>query len=293
MVSITKKKVNGKEYYYLTYSYRKSNKVKNISKAIGKEIPESQELERIKEEFNYEIFQKLWMSTINKITKQHQEKFNALPKPIQLKDLRTFGVRFTHNTNKIEGSTLTLSEVANVVDEPEIPINKPANDIIETKSHMSVYDEMITSNRKIDLDLILGWHEKIFRLTKPEIAGIIRKYPIQISRSKFVPPMGGIEYLLEDLLNWYNDHKDKRHPVYLACYMHFEFVSIHPYGDGNGRMCRILMNYILFKNKAPMFDIAYEIRQSYYNTLENANLKDDRMIFLGWFCKKYIEANKK
>ena len=35
--------------------------------------------------------------------------------------------------------------------------------------------------------------------------------------------------------------------------MHFRFVSIHPFGDGNGRMCRILMNYILFKNKYPMF----------------------------------------
>jgi len=293
MVSITKKKVGGKEYYYLTYSYRKNNKVNNISKAIGKDLPESQELELIKEEFNYEIFQKLWLPTINNISKKHQEAFNALPRPIQLKDLRTFGVRFTHNTNKIEGSTLSLDEVANVIDEPEIPINRPSNDIIETKSHMSVYNEMITSNRKIDLDLILDWHEQIFTLTKPEIAGIIRQYPIQISRSKYVPPMGGIEQLLDDLLNWYNEFKDKRHPVYLAYYMHFEFVSIHPYGDGNGRMCRILMNYILFKNKTPMFDIVYEIRQSYYNALENANLKQDRMIFLGWFCKRYIEANKK
>ena len=292
MVSIAKKKVGGREYHYLSYSYRENNKVNNISKAIGRVIPESQELYRMKEEFNYRVFQKQWMPTINKITKKHQELFDALPKPIQLKDLRTFGVRFTHNTNKIEGSTLTLGEVVNVVDEPEIPVNKPANEIIETKSHMSVYDEMITSNRDIDLNLILDWHRKFFELTKPEIAGIIRKYSIQISRSKYVPPMGGIEYLMDDLLNWYNEYKNKRHPVYLAYYMHFEFISIHPFGDGNGRMGRILMNYILFKNKSPMFDIIYEIRQSYYNALEKANLKEDRMIFLGWFCKRYIEANK-
>jgi len=293
MVNIITKKVSGKEYYYLSYSYRENNKVNNISKAIGKDLPEYEELARIKESFCYDIFKKVWMPKIEKITKKYREQFDSLPKPIQVKDLRTFGVRFTHNTNRIEGSTLTLREVAVVVDEPNIPINKPANDIIEAKSHMSVYEEMITNNRDVDWELILDWHEKIFELTKPEIAGIIRQYPIQISRSKYVPPMGGIEYLLDDLLNWFNENKDKLHPVYLACMMHFRFVSIHPFGDGNGRMCRILMNSILFKNKYPMFDIEYKIRQSYYNALENTNLKEDDMIFIGWFCKRYIKANEK
>lgn len=41
-----------------------------------------------------------------------------------------------------------------------------------------------------------------------------------------------------------------------------------------------------------MFDIEYKIRQSYYNALENANLKEDDMIFIDWFCKKYIKANE-
>lgn len=293
MVNIIKKKVSGKEYYYLSYSYRENNKVNNISKAIGKDFPEYEELARIKESFCYDIFKKVWMPKIEKMTKKYRERFDLLPKPIQLKDLRTFGVRFTHNTNRIEGSTLTLREVAVVVDEPNIPINKPANDIIEAKSHMSVYEEMITNNRDVDWELILDWHEKIFELTKPEIAGIIRQYSIQISRSKYVPPMGGVEYLLDNFLNWFNENKDKLHPVYLACMMHFRFVSIHPFGDGNGRICRILMNYILFNNKYPMFDIEYKIRQSYYNALENANLKEDDMIFIGWFCKRYIKANEK
>lgn len=293
MVNIIKKKVSGKEYYYLSYSYRENNKVNNISKAIGKDLPEYEELARIKESFCYDIFQKVWMPKIEIITKKYHEQFDSLPKPIQVKDLRTFGVRFTHNTNRIEGSTLTLREVAVVVDEPNIPINKATNDIIEAKSHMSVYEDMITINRNIDWELVLDWHEKIFELTKPEIAGITRQYPIQISRSKYVPPMGGVENLLDDLLNWYNENKDKLHSVYLACMMHFRFVSIHPFGDGNGRICRILMNYILFKNKSPMFDIEYKIRQRYYNALENANLKEDDMIFIGWFCKEYIKANEK
>lgn len=293
MVNVVKKKIRGKEYYYLSYSYRENTKVNNISKAIGKELPEYEKLAPIKEEFCYEIFQKLWMPIIEKMTKNYRERFNSLPRPIQVKDLRAFGVRFTHNTNRIEGSTLTLNEVALVIDEPNVPIKKPTHYIIEAKSHMSVYEEMIMTKKEIDWELLLDWHDKIFELTKPEIAGIIRQYPVQISRSKYVPPMAGVEYLLDELLKWYNDNKNKLHPVFLACMMHYRFVSIHPFGDGNGRMCRILMNYILFKNKYPMFDIEYKIRQSYYNALENANLKEDDMIFIGWFCKRYTKANEK
>lgn len=42
-----------------------------------------------------------------------------------------------------------------------------------------------------------------------------------------------------------------------------------------------------------MFDIEYKMRQSYYNSLENANLKEDDMIFIRWFFKNFIKANKR
>jgi len=293
MAKIISRMVNGKQYHYLSYSYREGAKVLHIEKYLGNRIAEYEELAIIQEDFSYEIFKKLWMPTIEEMTKKYCERFDSIPKPMQVKNLRIFGIRFTHNTNRIEGSTLTLRDVGLIIEDNITPSNKPANDIIEAKSHMSTYEEMIISNREIDWELILDWHEKIFELTKPEIAGIIRQYPIQISRSKYVPPMGGIEVLLDDLLEWYKENKEKLHPVFLACMMHFRFVSIHPFGDGNGRMCRILMNYILFKNKYPMFDIEYKIRQSYYNALENANLKEDDMAFIGWFCKRYIKANEK
>ena len=75
--------------------------------------------------------------------------------------------------------------------------------------------------------------------------------------------------------------------------MHFRFVSIHPFYDGNGRMTRLLTNYILFKNNYPMFNIEPNIRKSYYSTLEACNLKNDEMHFVNWFFKNYIEAIKR
>jgi len=293
MVQIINREVKGKKYYYLYHSYREGIKVRHIEKYLGKTLPDYEELALIKDNFNYEIFEKLWLSVIEQMKENFRKQFNSIPQPIQVKDLRNFGVRFTHNTNRIEGSSLTLKDVALIVEDNITPKNKPINDIIEAKSHMSVYEVMINSERQIDWELLLDWHEKIFELTKPEIAGIIRRYPVQIIRSKFVPPIAGIEELLDDLLKWYKENKNKLNPVYLACLMHFRFVSIHPFGDGNGRMCRILMNYILYKNKYPMFDIEYKVRQSYYNALENANLKEDEMVFIHWFFSRYLKANNK
>ena len=292
MVSIIIREVNGKKKYYLSHSYRKKNKILHIEKFLGNQKPNYEELSNnIKEEFNYEVFEKRWLSNVKQIISNFQKDFNSRPKPIQIKDLRTFGVRFTHNTNRIEGSTLKLRDVSLIIEDDITPKNKIASDVIEAKSHMNVYEEMITCNKEVSLNLLLHWHKKIFELTKPNIAGLFRNYPIQISRSKYVPPIGGVKELLSDLLDWYRVNKEKLHPIYLACYMHYHFVSIHPFGDGNGRMCRILMNYILFQNKCPMFDIEYKIRNSYYNALEKSNLKEDTLIFIQWFMSRYIKSN--
>ena len=54
-----------------------------------------------------------------------------------------------------------------------------------------------------------------------------------------------------------------------------------------------MMNFVLNKYKYPMLDIPYENRNSYYNALERAQIKDNESIFVQWFIKKYINENKK
>ena len=295
MVSIITRKVSGKEYYYLSYSYRKDDKTLHKEKYIGPKLPSEEKLGKIREEFLYEIIKEKWLPIVNQICVNYREEFNSLPDSIQVKDLKNFGVRFTHNTNKIEGSNLSYRDVSSIIEHDFSPKNKPASDIIEAKAHMNVYEDMIECTEELSCDLLLKWHKKLFQLTKQDIAGKIREYRVEISASKYVPPAGGvlIEDLLKDLFFWYSKNKDIIHPVIIACFMHYQFVSIHPFGDGNGRISRVLMNYILFKNKYPMFDIDFSTRQGYFNALERANLNNDKMIFINWFFKNYIKANNK
>jgi len=293
MVSIGKKNVYGKSYFYLRYSYRQENEVKFIEKEIGKEIPEN--LEDIKEEFIKEIVNKRWVHLIEQIKERYILKLNELSDLLKVGHLRDFGIRFTFHSNKIEGSTLTLREVALLVNEPNVPINKPTADVIEAKLHMQIYESIINSSfdSELSIEVVKNWHRTLFSLHSNgnNFAGLIRKGRIFISGSNFVPPLGGIvcETLIDELFKWYNKNKDSMHPVLLACLMHFRFVSIHPFDDGNGRITRLIMNYILFKNNYPMFDIPYSIRKSYYNALEDGNLKEDDMFFVGWFFRNYLK----
>lgn len=155
---------------------------------------------------------------------------------------------YQYHSNKIEGSTLTLREVALAVNEPNVPINKPTYHIIKANLHMKIYDNIITSRTPIYLSMetVKDWHSILFSLypLRNNFAGLIRQGRIYIVGSNFVPPPGGIacERLIDELFEWFNKNKDSMHPVLLACLMHFYLVSIHPFEDGNGRMSRLIMN---------------------------------------------------
>ncbi len=99
--------------------------------------------------------------------------------------------------------------------------------------------------------------------------------------------------MLTEFFQWYNKHKNRLHAVELAAIAHLKFVTIHPFGDGNGRISRLIMNFILYKKKYPMIDIPYLGRNSYHNALERSQVKGDGRIFLQWLIKRYIKEHKR
>ena len=102
-----------------------------------------------------------------------------------------------------------------------------------------------------------------------------------------------INLMLRDFFRWYNKNKGKLHPVELAALVHLRFVTIHPFGDGNGRLSRLMMNFVLNKYGYPMLDITYENRSSYYNSLERSQIKNNEHIFAQWFFKKYKKEHER
>ena len=144
------------------------------------------------------------------------------------------------------------------------------------------------------MHVILDRQWNLFNKNKPDIAGKIRQYQVRIGGSKFMPPSPVEVYpMLTEFFKWYRMNKDKLHPIEFAALAHLRFVTVHPFGDGNGRITRLVMNFALNRKKYPMFDITYEGRNSYYNALERSQVKKDEKIFLQWFVKRYIKEYKR
>lgn len=292
MVSIKKKTVKDQTYYYLEHSIRDGKKVQKKEIYLGRKIPSN--IEEIKENLLDGIYREKWYSDVDRIKKNYTKNQKGLPKSIQEKELESFAIDFTYDTQRIEGSTLTRRETADLLERGIAPKNKPMRDAHEAQAHRDLFFEILKSKKELSLHEITEWHWKLFNKTKPDIAGKLRTYQVGIGQSKFMPPSPVEVYpMLTEFFKWYNKNKNNLHPAELAALAHLRFVTIHPFGDGNGRISRLIMNFVLNRKKYPMFDIPYEGRSGYYNSLERSQVKKEDRIFLQWFVKKYIKEHKR
>ncbi len=269
-----------KNLYYLGNSFRKSGKVTYRERYLGKNIPTN--IETIKENFlrkcmGEELFQKL-----NQIKKDFKQNWNKLPESIKKKELINLSIKFTYNTNAIEGSTITLDETEDLI-KNKISPNKSLNDVKETIIHSKVFLKAI-NEKNINLKTIIKWHKELFLETKPDIAGEIRDYLVKVGNYR-APDWQDLKFLLKDFFTWLNKNKNM-HPIELSARAHYKFEKIHPFGDGNGRIGRLIIAHILWKDKYPILTINYKKRKSYYKALANEENK-----FLQYFIRRYLKDN--
>ena len=287
MVSIIKQRVESRVYYYLTHH----NNTRIKRRYLGKKIPH--DIEERKKAFLLEFYREDWHPVLERIQKRFNENRKKMPPSAIEKELEDFAITFTYHTQKIEGSSLTRLDTERLLRDGITPRNRPRSEMIETELAEEVFFEMLKHKKVICLDTIRYWHARMFNRTKIDLAGQIRDYDVYVrgSRTKF-PPGEGVNLLLRGFFAWYCRTKNKTNPVELAALAHLKFESIHPFGDGNGRIGRLVMNCILDENRYPMLNIQYAQRYRYYKALERSNTSNDETVFLQWFMKTYISANK-
>ncbi len=290
MVTVRKRLVGTRQYFYLHHTLRTAGGFEAREKYLGAKLPHN--IEEVKREFLEEILRERWHPLLDAIRANNARELRAMPRSVIEKNARYFAVRFTYDTNRIEGSSLTYRETADLLERGLSPRSRPIGDIKETEAHDRVFREVLAYDKDLSLQIILQWHKELFAETKPAYAGRIRAHQVWISGSRFTPPSPVEVYpLLREFFRWYDRSKKSLHPVELAAAVHLRFVTIHPFYDGNGRVSRLLMNFVLKKHGFPLLDIPYGDRASYYHALERSQAKNSDIVFVQWLIKRYLKEN--
>lgn len=186
-------------------------------------------------------------------------------------------LRWTYNSNAIEGNTLTLKETKVALEGITIG-GKSLREHFEVINHRDaiLYVEKLVQEKLPFTEWeIKNLHQLILKNIDNDNAGKYRTINVIISGAKHNPPDHlHIAQEMEDLLKWYNSEVNI-HPVEKAARLHADFVKIHPFIDGNGRTSRLLMNLELMKSGFPPAVLPVEKRLAYYESLDIAHTKND------------------
>ena len=204
-------------------------------------------------------------------------------------------VEWTYNSNAIEGNTLTLSETKVVLEGITIG-GKSMVEHLETINHREAIlfvEELISNKEPLSEWNIKKIHALILKEIDNNNAGKYRTENVVISGANHIPAKHyEVGYLMQKLIAEYqNDWKDY-HPIVRATLLHGEFVKIHPFIDGNGRVSRLLLNFELMKSGYTPIIIKNEARAKYYDVLDLAHTTMNYEPFIKLVSNLVVESEK-
>ena len=194
-------------------------------------------------------------------------------------------IKSIHASLKIEANSLSLGQVRDVINGKTVLGEQ--REIQEVKNAYAAYELLSEINPYSITDL-------------KKIHGIMTKYVVEESGEfrrgdegvfqgeqcifmapspKFVPE------LMEDLFRWMKESVDTVHPLILSSVFHYEFVFIHPFSDGNGRMARLWHTILLSKWK-PMFEYIplesqiEKFQEEYYDAIAKCHVEGESTTFI-------------
>jgi Fic family protein len=228
------------------------------------------------------------------------EEWQSL-QPLSVDDQRRldqkFMLEFNYNSNRIEGNTLTYGQTKLLFMFGETSGDAKLRDYEEMKAH-NVGLEMIKreagdGERPLTEQFIRELNRTIlvedFYKTQRSETGDTTRYEIKVGQYKTRPnsvitATGEMfDYaspeetpaLMTDLTDWYNEEERKGEltPIELATLFHYRYIRIHPFEDGNGRIARLLVNYILMRHGYPMIVVRNDDKENYLNVLHRCDVE--------------------
>ena len=234
---------------------------------------------------------------IEKVTVLTEELRQLLPMKAEYQQRldKKFRLEFNYNSNHLEGNTLTYGETELLLIFDRTTGNHELREYEEMKGHDVAYELIkdlaadherpLTETTIKNLHSLLlvrpFWKEALTpdgQPTRREIkVGNYKEYPnsVRLQSGEIFHYASPEETPIKmgELIAWLREEEEKQevHPVVLAALLHYNFVRIHPFDDGNGRLSRLLMNYVLFKHNLPPVVIKSADKKEYLRVLGDAD----------------------
>ncbi|MCX6667325.1 MAG: Fic family protein, partial [Euryarchaeota archaeon] len=190
-----------------------------------------------------------------------------------------------------EGNRLSLRETSMILTENIIPAGATPNDYNEAINSKDCYKFMKEYKGEFNQKFLLKIHGLLTKNTNCKIVGKYRNHDVRISGSDWIPPSyKKLKEEIRKIFQWYYSAKKKLHPVELGTILHNRLVRLHPFSDGNGRTSRVIMNWILIKNKFPMFYVELRDKINYYEAIEEGDKGNDE-VMVHYIAKVLMEQH--
>lgn len=268
-----------KKYYYRVKSVRMKGKVtkKRVYLGVNMKRDELGEAEK-KADRELESLSSLLTDKEIEYLNNLKERYGKEPKENFDSRYESFCSQFTYNSTAIEGNTLTLQETAQLLFDSVVPASKSLREINEVLNHRQAFDYILSYKGDLNRNFILELHRLVVKDTLKagleSQSGAYRMVQVYIKGVDWLPSKPSeVPSEMASLLSWYTRARNKIHPLIMAAYFHSGFETIHPFVDGNGRVGRLLMNFILHRNGYPMINIPNARKAEYYSALQKSQIE--------------------
>ena len=216
------------------------------------------------------------------------DNYNNLNKmPILRKNNR---INSIHSSLAIEANSLSLNQMKDVINGKTVI--GPQKEIQEVKNAFNAYEKIKDTNPYSISDL-KEIHGIMTYLILDESGDFRKGNEGVFDGDKCIfmaPPPKLVNDLMNNLFDWMKESNEEIHPLLLSSIFHYEFVFIHPFSDGNGRIARLWQNIILSKWKGifeylPIETRIKEYQNEYYTAISNCNKNGNSNEFIEFMLK--------
>lgn len=186
-----------------------------------------------------------------------------------------------YNSNAIENSTLTLEETEKILNQMALDRYITEREIFEARNLARVvgYVSGKASEKDMDIEMMLLLHKMLMANINTEIAGRFRQTGEYVRVGTYIAPAPErVEELITGMLYNYKAVSDTITIIKRLARLHLTFEHIHPFIDGNGRIGRVIINYLLVREGYVPVNIKFVDRQKYYEAFTEFDREEKTVI---------------